>query len=190
MLSDGLRDPLVDHQFRLLGRDVEHPGGNLLMRAGFVREPAPQGRGVTRYRLRRASLTVVVWPFAMLVGRCLLPRVDGAAAWRGAPPDLRHPQELRALLEDLDPCRPAPLARTMAWLAGWERWVEASVGLAHRAAPLGPASAAPAGGLALYGEWEQRAAALRRSRTSCERRWHRQSAGTMTPERRRPQDSR
>jgi len=169
-----VRDPLVDLQFWLLGRDAEHPGGNLLTRAGFAREPAPPGRpGTTRYRLSRGPFTVVVWPFGIALGRCLLPRAGEPAAWAGPPPDIHHPNELRSLLRTASGCHPDDLARAWTWLAGWERWVDATSGLAHRTAPASAAatlaSTAPP---ALYREWEQRAAALRRRRAACERRCH------------------
>lgn len=59
--SSMAREQELELQFWLLGRDVNHPGGNLLLRAGFIPEPPPaKPPARTRYRLGRGSLSVVL----------------------------------------------------------------------------------------------------------------------------------
>lgn len=54
---------LLDVQFWLMGRDVEHPGGNLLCRFGFTREPAPHHvGGPGRYTWTQGERVIVLWP--------------------------------------------------------------------------------------------------------------------------------
>lgn len=88
------------------------------------------------------------------------------AEWHGPPPDVYEAEELLQLAAAAAPCPPADVARALVWLAGWERWVEAIFGIAHRAPPPGcTASLAPPHPVALHSHWEQRAAALRRGRS-------------------------
>jgi hypothetical protein len=70
---------LLDVQFWLMGRDAEHPEGNLLPRLGFTRETPPEPRtGQTRYRREDA----ILWPF----GLWLAPTPDAAPSPRAARP--------------------------------------------------------------------------------------------------------
>jgi hypothetical protein len=46
---------LLDVQFWLMGRDVEHPGGNLLPRLGFTRQAMADRPWPSRYRRAEAG---------------------------------------------------------------------------------------------------------------------------------------
>ena len=46
---------LPEVQFWLMGRDVEHPGGNLLLRLGFIRQTVPDRPWPSRYRRAEAG---------------------------------------------------------------------------------------------------------------------------------------
>lgn len=151
--------PLLDVQFWLLGRDVEHPDGNLLVRSGFARDAA---RGTpTRYRLDTADEQVVLWP----CGLFLATAGTATLALRGdVPVDAAglDPLPLRKLDAVLGahgaggPCSPATLAGLCGWFARYEASVRTTAGVAHRVPRPGPRPLlAPAVACSLENAWQE-----------------------------------
>jgi hypothetical protein len=61
---------LVDQQFWLWGRDVMHDEGNGLIRAGFVKLPAPEGRpGCSCYEWNDGKSLLRLWGFGLIYAR-------------------------------------------------------------------------------------------------------------------------
>jgi hypothetical protein len=158
---------LLEAQFHHMGRDVTHPEGNLLPRMGFARQTAPPGRrtAVTRYVLRRGSMLVAVWPFALCIGdrrgAALLPRRGRASWWPlASQPDCFTARELTAVRAGCTAC-PEPLVhRALLWLAEYEQTVDGLVGTAHREPAEAGARARPGEGYALHASWRTHAEAL------------------------------
>jgi len=157
---------LLDVQFWLMGRDAEHPDGNLLPRLGFRREPVPAGRpGTSRYRRTGPDGVVVLWPCGLFLGDddggCLLIRGHApAVAEDPRPPDAFAVSEIVAILRCSRACPPARLSRAATWLAGYEAEVERCVGVAHRVPVPGVRSRlAPPEPCSLARAWRELAAA-------------------------------
>lgn len=128
---------LSDVQFWLMGRDVEHPDGNLLVRLGFARERAPQPTLPTRYRRTDARRPVFLWPCGLLLdggaGSCLLVRGHEPAHVPDLDPEcLYDPQEVIAELRHGRACPPEVLAHACRWFADYERAVDTTAGVGHR----------------------------------------------------------
>jgi hypothetical protein len=128
---------LVDVQFWLMGRDVEHPGGNLLPRLGFSREPAPRSGLPTRYRRETPTLRVIVWPCGILFSAeeldSLLVRGQPLAVVAGIHcGSLHNSTELVAASVQGRPCPPTALGAACQWFAEYEESVRAIAGVAHR----------------------------------------------------------
>ncbi len=74
-------------QFWLMGRDVEHPGGNLLLQLGFTRQKMPDRPWPSRYRRSEPGGYVVIWRCGMYLHDpghgCLLLRSRASAAAPG-----------------------------------------------------------------------------------------------------------
>ncbi|MGX6447629.1 hypothetical protein ACVU7I_06125, partial [Patulibacter sp. S7RM1-6] len=128
---------LLEAQFHHMGRDVTHPGGNVLAALGFVKQRAPAGvrRGVSRYVLAAGTPLVAVWPFALCVGdhrgAALLPRRSRALWWPLAgQPDCFTLRDLASLRAGCAPCPRPVLRRALLWLADYEERVDARVGTA------------------------------------------------------------
>ncbi len=61
---------LVDQQFWLFGRDVLHDEGNVLIRAGFTKRPAPAGpSGCSCYERDDGSSLLRLWGFGLVYAR-------------------------------------------------------------------------------------------------------------------------
>lgn len=129
---------LLDVQFWLMGRDVEHPDGNLLCTTlGFRREPAPRRRLASRYRRTTDDLDVVIW-------RCGLLLADAQDRWllvRGLAPVsvedgcLEQVHDLEVVFDvwrSGQACREDGLGVPSRWFADYEATVSAAVGVAHR----------------------------------------------------------
>jgi hypothetical protein len=136
---------LMEQQVWCWGRDVEYTDGNLLMRFGFERY---RDRGTadrsTCYRLDKDRLHVSLWGFGMFFGRrdwggLYLHRFDFCPQW--APVEslslaIHWPDELPGF------ARPRGRAQwerahklwkaSLLWIASYEAWVRATVGLAYR----------------------------------------------------------
>ncbi len=124
---------LLDLQFWLIGRDIEHPDGNLLIRMGFDREPAPDGLPVhSRYRWTSEGMNSVLWAWGLFFQQegagLLLTRGGRGAVPLGRAPDIYVPPPAVAnsrypagIITDI--CR---------WLASYEERVTTTVGLGHR----------------------------------------------------------
>lgn len=135
----------MEQQLWCWGRDVEFPDGNLLMQFGFERH---RYRGSddrsTCYRLDREEHHVCMWGFGMFFGRrdlggLYLGRFDFRPGW--APVEslslaIHRSSELPAF------ARPRGRAQwqqahqlwesLMQWIAGYERWVRSTAGIAYR----------------------------------------------------------
>lgn len=157
---------LVDVQFWLVGRDVEHPEGNLLVRLGFAREPAPHGDLPTRYRRQTPTLRVVLWPRGVFFGTpqrdCLLLRGRSPVVVAGVDPDTVYdPTQLTAAAVHGRPCPPDGLQAACDWFAGYEQDVAAVAGVAHRVPRPGPRpTLAPPEPCALDRAWRELAARI------------------------------
>ncbi|WP_224361814.1 hypothetical protein [Hyalangium versicolor] len=159
MLSLELRrdaERLFETTMWCLGRDVNHPEGNLLLRRGLTRERPPEGqRGSSVYS---ASFSggggVELWAFGVLChdgGEATFIRREGftpllvdvsrvawpvfeAEALGGAQPPSTDGQQRR--------CR-AAVVTLAEWLARYEEWVVKEVGLSWRRECLAQRRKAP-----------------------------------------------
>lgn len=150
---------LLDMQFWLLGRDVEHPDGNLLVRFGFLREPAVGAP--TRYRRETGGEHLVLWPCGLLLGTAdtgtLLLRGHVPADVTGLDPvPLRKLDAVLAAHRAGADCSPVALGAACAWFARYEASVRTAVGLAHRVPRPGPRpQLAPADACSLEDAWRE-----------------------------------
>ncbi|HYZ57742.1 MAG TPA: hypothetical protein VE733_30160 [Streptosporangiaceae bacterium] len=141
---------VLDVQFWLMGRDVEHPDGNLLLRLGFTRQTVPDRPWPSRYRRAEANGHVVIWQCGMFLqtpehGCLLLRGMTPAAATDSQLDDLYDLAEVLAVLRRGGPCPPAALMRASHWFADYETAVAATAGAGHRVPRPGsrPALAPP-----------------------------------------------
>jgi len=135
---------LLDQQMWFLGRDFQHPDGNLLLRFGFARErPPAEVSGTSRYAIATAAGTLVLWgwgavwrdghPLALLLRRhgpgprltsalTSLDNVWAHTALVGTPAqsDAEHAR-LHTLLADF-----------ADWVQHYEQWVRATCGESWR----------------------------------------------------------
>jgi len=128
---------LLDVQFWLMGRDVEHPDGNLLLRLGFTRERSPSPGLPSRYHRRDAEGPVVIWPCGLYLSTpdhdCLLVRGRPPAVVGDVDPgSMFDPAEVIAAMQRGRPCPPAALTQASRWLADYESAIAHTVGVAHR----------------------------------------------------------
>ena len=153
-------------QFWLMGRDAEHPGGNLLLRLGFTRQTVPDRPWPGRYRRAEADGHVVIWQCGMFLQTsdhgCLLLRGRTPAAVAGSRlDDLYDPAEVLAVLHRGGPCSPAALMRASHWFADYETAVAAAAGVGHRVPRPGPVpSLAPPEPCSLERNWRELAVRL------------------------------
>lgn len=124
-------------QFWLMGRDAEHPGGNLLLRLGFTRQRVTDRPWPSRYRRTEADGHVVIWQCGMFLQTpdhgCLLLRGMTPAAVTGSQlDDLYDLAEVKAVPHRDRPCPPAALTRASHWFADYETAVAATAGVGHR----------------------------------------------------------
>ena len=153
-------------QFWLMGRDAEHPDGNLLPRLGFTRQTAPDGLWPSRYRRAEPSGHVIIWRCGMFLQTpergCLLLRGRTPAAVPGSRlDDLYDLDEVRAVLRRGGPCPPAALVRASHWFACYEAAVAAAAGVGHRVPRPGSSpSLAPPEPCSLERDWRELAVLL------------------------------
>jgi hypothetical protein len=150
-----------------MGRDVEHPDGNLLLRLGFTRQRVPGRPWPSRYRRAEPGGHVVIWR----CGLFLADQQDGCLLLRGKAPsavtgdqltDLYDLAEVAAVLDRGRPCPPETLARAGHWFARYEAAVASSAGVGHRVPRPGTtALLAPSEPCSLEREWRELAARLR-----------------------------
>ena len=136
---------LLAQQLWCWGRDIEYPDGNLLTQFGFERHRYDgAAERSTCYRLDEEKRHVCMWGFGMFfgyrdLGGLYLSRFDFCPGWA--------PIESLSLaihqVADL-PLFARPRGRAqwnqarelwksqLQWIAGYERWVRATVGLAYR----------------------------------------------------------
>lgn len=151
---------LLDVQFWLMGRDVEHPDGNLLCSAlSFTRERAPKRSWPSRYRRTTNELDVLIWRCGLLLDRggdgLLL--VRGLAPVAVDPADLGNvfdPEKVFASWSTSAVCPTHRLPEASLWFADYEAAVSASAGVAHRVPVAGTRPAlAPAEPCSLEQDW-------------------------------------
>lgn len=150
---------LLDVQFWLMGRDVEHPGGDLLVRLGFTREPARTPHLPSRYRKKEADAAVILWRCGLFLGTadhdCLLIRGFTPVIVPGVDPEpLFAPAEVQTAAEGRQPAPLAALADAARWFAAYEASVSGTVGVGHRTPKPGTRPAlAPERPCSLESEW-------------------------------------
>ncbi|MFY1637222.1 hypothetical protein ACN27F_28785 [Solwaraspora sp. WMMB335] len=155
---------LLDVEFWLIGRDVEHPRGNLLLQLGFTREPPTVGaRGRSRYRRRAGDEHVVLWGWGLYLARdgieVLLTRSGGPFAAAG-PPDVFE----RPSTAGRDTSATHALVAACDWLAAYEDRVDAGAGIAHRVPrPDSTPTAAPPEPWTLSAAWRELGALVART---------------------------
>lgn len=153
-------------QFWLMGRDAEHPGGNLLPRLGFTRQRAPDRPWPSRYWRAEADGHVLIWHCGMFLQTpghgCLLLRGMTPASVTGSQlDDLYDPAEVKAALRRGRPCPAAALTRASHWFADYETAVAEAVGVGHRVPRPGPVpSLAPPEPCSLERDWRELAVRL------------------------------
>ena len=153
-------------QFWLIGRDAEHPGGNLLPRLGFTCQRVPDRPWPSRYRRTEADGHVIIWQCGMFLQApdhcCLLLRGTTPAAVTGSQlDDLYDLAEVRAVPHRGRPCPPAALARASHWFADYETAVAAAAGVGHRVPrPGSTPSLAPQEPCSLERDWRELAVLL------------------------------
>ena len=153
-------------QFWLMGRDAEHPAGNLLVRLGFSRQRVPDRPSPSRYRRAEADGHVVIWQCGMFLQApdhgCLLLRGMTPAAVTGSQlDDLYDLAEVKAVLHRGSPCPPAALVRASQWFADYEAAVAAAAGVGHRVPrPGSRPSLAPPEPCSLERDWRELALLL------------------------------
>jgi hypothetical protein len=137
---------LLDQQLWCWGRDIRHPGGNVLRRYGFLAQrPAHPDRGSTAYVLDScAERTLVLWGFGVFCGDAaggglFLKRYEYTprlTAQHLPPWVLWHPGHLppgRDPESSDDRIRLQGLyTDALEWIASYERWVAERFGLAYR----------------------------------------------------------
>lgn len=129
---------LLHQQCWLWGQDIKRGEGNLLLRRGFTRLRPPEGtHGSSQYSLSLEDGTQIrLWGFGLFFGGeagIFVNRFDFtprkarlAQCWQGIEEMTDLP---RACLDD-------SLPTALRWIGGYEAWVLASLGVAHRRACL------------------------------------------------------
>ena len=162
---------LVDVQFWLMGRDVEHPAGNVLLRLGFCREPCAQPGLPTRYRREAPTVQVIAWPCGIFFGTdqldYLLVRGHSPAVVVGIDVGLLYdPAEVFAAAACGSSCPPAAMQAACQWFAEYEESVRRIAGVAHRVPRPGSRPAlAPAEPCSLERAWRELGAEIDRQAT-------------------------
>ena len=133
---------LLDIQFWLMGRDVEHPAGNLLVELGFTRERPADPELPSRYTLADQDELAIVWRCGLLLNSargdvlCIRGLAPRRVTYRSLH-ELWDPRLVRAAHTHAAPCQPHHLADASAWFARYESAVRAKAGVEHRSAPAG-----------------------------------------------------
>jgi hypothetical protein len=150
---------VLDVQFWLMGRDVEHPDGNLLIRLGLTRQRVADRPWPSRYRRDEADGHVLIWPCGLFLqgaeAGCLLVRGRTPATVSGNRlADVYDLSDVEAAQRTGGTCTPAALARASQWFARYEAEVTAIAGVGHRRPRPGSAPAlAPPEPCSLEPEW-------------------------------------
>lgn len=156
---------LLSVQFWLMGRDVEHPDGNLLCsELGFGQERAPRRSWPSRYLRQGPEGLVVIWRCGLLLRdetRSML-LVRGLAPARitdDALTDAFDLDDVFAAWSRSEPCPQPWLTSACRWLADYEAAIAAAVGVSHRVPSAGTAPAlAPPRPCSLEQRWLELAA--------------------------------
>ncbi|MFT4167374.1 MAG: hypothetical protein QM650_19230 [Microlunatus sp.] len=136
---------LLDVQFWLMGRDVEHPAGNLLVELGLTRERPADPELPSRYTMAGQDELAIVWRCGLLLSSaygdvlCVRGLAPRRVTYRSMH-DLWDPRLVRAAHLHAAPCQPRHLAEASAWFTRYEAAVRAKAGVDHRSAPSGLAS--------------------------------------------------
>lgn len=149
---------LLDTEFWLIGRDIEHPRGNLLPDLGFVREPVPEdGYGPSRYRRTTEGEHVLLWVWGIYLelegAGLLLTRGDNAGTYAvDSPPDGHEPPTR----VPRQACDARALAGACGWFAAYEERVTMAAGVGHRVPrPGSRPSLAPPEPWSLSAAWQE-----------------------------------
>ena len=150
---------LFDLTMWCLGRDVNHPEGNLLLRFGVTRERRPEGqRGQSMYTATAPGCgSLRLWGFGVLCdggGAAVFIARDGFTPRLVDVASMEWPvfdvERLHAAsswepqaLQEQRACR-ASVAVLAEWLARYEQWVADGVGLSWRSACFSERRKAPA----------------------------------------------
>lgn len=137
---------LLNQQFWLWGQDIRRPEGNVLLAHGFRRARPPEGvKGSPSYALDLGGdRSLVLWGFGLFLGDRALGGIY-VSRFRLAPLlilDAEPPAGVWSPSQ-LPPRRPPAdaaeravawtlLGDAVRWLAAYERWVQATYGVAHR----------------------------------------------------------
>ena len=133
---------LLDIQFWLMGRDVEHAAGNLLVELGLTRERPTDPELPSRYTMAGHDEFVIVWRCGLLLSSvrgdvlCVRGLAPRRVTYRSMH-DLWDPRLVRAAQPHAAPCQHHHLADASAWFARYEVAVRTTAGVAHRSAPSG-----------------------------------------------------
>jgi hypothetical protein len=135
---------LLDQQMWFFGCDIRHPGGNLLLAKGFVRDrpPAEISSGTSRYAGHTPEGRLVLWGWGVLwmapgAPAGLLRRHGSGPRLLCAPPDTSSLWEYKQA--DALPTRESAaeslrvVASFARWVVRWESAVRTSCGDAWRA---------------------------------------------------------
>ncbi|MEM9644070.1 MAG: hypothetical protein AAF989_03670 [Planctomycetota bacterium] len=136
---------LMSQQVWCWGRDVEYPGGNLLLRFGFKRHrDNDTSDRSTCYRLDQDDLHICLWGFGMFfgsreLGGLYLDRFDFRPVW--APVEslslaIHFPDQLPVFARprgEMQWQRARKLWKSsLRWIADYESWVRKDAGLPYR----------------------------------------------------------
>ena len=131
---------LLDVQFWLMGRDVVHPAGNLLVALGLTRERPTNPELPSRYTMAGQDEFAIIWRCGLLLSTahgdvlCVRGLTPRRVAYRCLH-DLWDPRLVRAAHSHAAPCQPHHLADASTWFARYEVAVRAAAGVDHRSAP-------------------------------------------------------
>lgn len=137
---------LLNQQCWCWGCDIRRTDGNLLIQHGFSRERAPEGeRGSSMYRLWLSEARVVtLWGFGLWYGEpahggIYLSRVSWQPRLTGSAVPICPVWDLGKLPPMAEPVTEAEqasaihlLAGALDWIADYEQWVVATIGLDYR----------------------------------------------------------
>ena len=142
---------LLDQQLFCWGKDIEYPGGNLLMNYGLERTPAPaKSTAASLYRIAPSPTSrIVLRGFGLFIGD---DRWGGVFIRRGTfRPQLTRFADLSRpawLAEDLPRLRKLKtadhdnvqrlLVALTCWIRDYEFWIVANLGLTYRRRSLSP----------------------------------------------------
>lgn len=151
---------LLDVQFWLMGRDVEHPDGNLLQRLGFERETTAAPFAPARYRRRGPEPEVIIWRCGLMIRTpehdCLLLRGCEPALVGPEVAAMYNPVSVGATRDKSSPAPPQTISAAAGWFAAYEARIVEVAGVEHRGAmPSSRPALAPPEPCSLELAWQE-----------------------------------